>query len=128
MNFLTHLECGKCARHHDPHQLHNVCEECGKPLLCRYDMDGIAGALRKEELSGRAPSMWRYRELLPVVDDANIVTLGEGMTPLIPARRLAERIGIGNLLVKDEGQIPTGTFKARGLCAAVSRAKELGVA
>jgi threonine synthase len=124
---VTHLECGACGLRHEARRLHNLCVECGKPLLVRYDLERAARSLTKESLSGRRADLWRYREVLPVEAEANIVTLGEGWTPLLPAPRLAARIGLRDVLIKDESQNPTQSFKARGMAAAVSMAKELGV-
>jgi threonine synthase len=124
---VTHLECGACGLSHEARRLHNLCTECGKPLLVRYDLERAARSLTKESLQGRAPDLWRYREVLPVEEDVNIVTLGEGWTPLLPVPRLAARVGMRTLLIKDESQNPTQSFKARGMTAAVSMAKELGV-
>ena len=107
--------------------LHNVCTSCGKPLLARYDLDKAARTLTRESLRTRAADMWRYREVMPVSDDANIVTLGEGWTPLLPARSLAAALGIDDVFIKDESLNPTQSFKARGMSAAVSMARELGV-
>ena len=127
MSQLTHLECSKCGERHDADQVQTVCKQCGKPLFARYDLGRAKETLTKRELVGRVSSMWRYREILPVRRSENVVTLGEGWTPLIPTRRLGESLGLKNLLVKDEGIIPTGSFKARGLSAAISKAKELGI-
>jgi threonine synthase len=127
MSYVTHLECSYCGKIFDIESLHTVCPECGKPLLARYDLGRAKKSLRKEDLIGREPSLWRYRELLPVREDENIVSLGEGYTPLIHAARSGARLGMDNLFIKDEGLNPTGSFKARGLCMAISRAKELGV-
>lgn len=124
--FVTHLECGGTGDRVDPDRLHGL-SAAGKPLLVRYDLDGVARALSKERLARRPADMWRYREFLPVRHAASIVSLGETMTPLIPASRLAARHGAGALWVKDEGRLPTGSFKARGLAVAVSMARELGV-
>jgi threonine synthase len=96
-------------------------------LLVRYDLGKLAGAVKKNDLTARPSSLWRYKELLPVKEEENIVTLGEGMTPLIPLARIGGRLGLRNLSMKDEGTIPTGTFKARGAAVGVSKAKELGV-
>lgn len=126
MAFLSHLECAKCARTYDADQVHNLCE-CGGPLLVRYDLKAVAARVRPADLAGRPASMWRYREVLPVRSDEHIVTLGEGMTPLLPMRRLGAALGLPNLLLKDEGLNPTGTFKARGAAAGMSRARELGI-
>lgn len=127
MSYVTHLECGYCGKSLDIESLHTVCPECGKPLLARYDLESAKKSLRKDDLVGREPSLWRYRELLPVREEENIVSLGEGYTPLIHATRTGVRLGMDNLFIKDEGLNPTGSFKARGLCMAISRAKELGV-
>ena len=123
---VTHLECALCGLRHEAHRLLNLCRECGKPLLVRYDLDKAKQSLTKESLGSRRPDMWRYREVLPVADDSNIVSFGEGWTPLLPAPRLGNSIGLSELYIKDEGQNPTQSFKARGMTAAVSMAKELG--
>lgn len=123
---VTHLECALCGLRHEAHRLLNLCRECGKPLLVRYDLDRAKQSLTKESLIGRRPDLWRYREVLPVADDAKIVTLGEGWTPLLRADRLGHSVGIADLYIKDEGQNPTQSFKARGMATAVSMAKELG--
>jgi len=123
---VTHLECGLCGLSHEAHRLHNLCTACGKPLLVRYDLERAKMTLTKDSLASRRPDLWRYREVLPVQDDKNIVSLGEGWTPLLHAPRLAKRVGIHELYIKDESQNPTQSFKARGMAAAVSMAKELG--
>jgi threonine synthase len=123
---VTHLECAACHLEHEARRLLNLCRECGKPLLVRYDLERAQSALTKESLVGRRPDLWRYREVLPVEDDANIVSLGEGWTPLLRAERLGNKLGINKLYIKDESQNPTQSFKARGMSAAVSMAKELG--
>ncbi len=123
---VTHVECGACEQHHEARRLHNLCVQCGKPLLVRYDLRQAARSLTKESLEGRAADLWRYREVLPVEADENIVSLGEGWTPLLSAPRLAARVGLSELFIKDESQNPTQSFKARGMTAAVSMAKELG--
>src|ERR1041384_775807 len=123
---VTHLECGLCGLEHEAHRLHNVCTACGKPLLVRYDLERAAVTLRKWSLASRRSDLWRYREVLPVDDDANIVSLGEGWTPLLHAPRLGQSVGVRELYIKDESQNPTQSFKARGMAAAVSMAKELG--
>lgn len=127
MGHLRHLECTRCGQHVSPNDLHNLCPKCGKVLFARYDLERVRAEVRREVLAGREHSMWRYREVMPVEDPANIVTLGEGMTPLLPLRAIGRRLGLHNLFVKEEGLNPTGSFKARGLSAAVSKAKELGV-
>ncbi|UCD45421.1 MAG: threonine synthase [Candidatus Bathyarchaeota archaeon] len=127
MSYLTHLECSKCGKRFETDKLQTVCDACGKPLFARYDIEGVEDAVSREELVGREASMWKYWELLPVKDRGNVVTMGEGWTPLTSVRRLGEAVGIRDLNIKDEGVIATGTFKARGLSMAVSKAKELGV-
>jgi threonine synthase len=123
---VTHLECAACGLRHEARRLHNLCTQCGKPLLVRYDLKRAAASLTKESLAGREPDLWRYREVLPVEHDENIVNLGEGFTPLVQASRLGAQLGLSQLYIKDEGQNPTQSFKARGMAAAVSMAKELG--
>jgi len=124
---VTHLECGLCGTKHEAHRLHNLCTACGKPLLVRYDLERARMFLKKESLATRRPDMWRYREMLPLERDENIVSLGEGWTPLLRAVRLGRRVGVPDLFIKDESQNPTQSFKARGMATAVSMAKELGV-
>jgi threonine synthase len=124
--FVTHLECSATGEHYAADAIHNL-SRVGKPLLVRYDLGGVKQALSKDELAKRPPDLWRYRELLPVRRKENIVSLGETMTPLVPLGKLAARLGGGELLVKDEGRLPTGSFKARGLVMAVSMAKALGI-
>src|SRR5436190_11753078 len=124
---VTHLECAACGLRHEARRLHNLCSQCGKPLLVRYDLKRAGETLTKESLRGRQPDLWRYREVLPVEQDENIVSLGEGFTPLVRASRLGAQLGLAELYIKDEGQNPTQSFKARGMTAAVSMAKELGV-
>jgi len=123
---VTHLECAACNLRHEARRLLNLCRECGKPLLVRYDLERVASTLTKETLAGRRADLWRYREVLPVADDENIVSLGEGWTPMLHAERLGNELGIDQLYIKDESQNPTQSFKARGMSAAVSMAKELG--
>jgi threonine synthase len=127
MNYLTHLECGLCGHQYDADQLWNLCPACGKPLLARYDLQAAGQALNRKDLAGREPTLWRYRELLPVRDPRFSLSLGEGWTPLVQATRLGQVTGFEDLFIKDEGLNPTGSFKARGLAVAVSRAYELGV-
>lgn len=125
---VTHLECANCGVRYEAGKLHNLCTECGKPLLVHYDLEAAARTMTKESLRLREPNLWRYREVLPVVDDANIVSLGEGMTPLLKVDRLASTLALPiHLFIKDESTNPTQSFKARGMTAAVSMAKELGV-
>lgn len=124
--FVSHLSCPKCSNAYESEKLIQLCE-CGAPLLVEYDLDQVERALKKEMLKEREPTLWRYRELLPVKDEKNIICLGEGMTPLLPLKNLGPQLEMPNLYLKDEGIIPTGTFKARGAAVGVSRAKELGV-
>ncbi|MGE0650845.1 MAG: threonine synthase [Alphaproteobacteria bacterium] len=124
--FVTHLECGMTGEKLPADRLANL-SPAGKPLLVRYDLAAIREAVSRDDLAGRVPDLWRYRELLPVRRCANIVSLGETMTPLIELSRLKKTLGGGDIIVKDEGRLPTGSFKARGLVMAVSMAKELGV-
>jgi threonine synthase len=124
--FVTHLECSATGERYAPDQIHNL-SRAGKPLLVRYDLDGVKNALTKDALAARPPDLWRYRELLPVRRVADIVSLGETMTPVASLPRAAAKSGGGELLVKDEGRLPTGSFKARGLVMAVSMAKALGI-
>ena len=123
---LTHLQCSGCGREHDADRLQNLCPDCGKVLLARYDLQRAARTLTKESVAARPRGMWRWRELLPVRDSRHIVSLGEGDSPLLPVPRLGARAGLKRLLLKDEGSNPTGSFKARGISAGVSRARELG--
>ncbi|QDO96699.1 threonine synthase [Ferrovibrio terrae] len=126
-NFVTHLECGMTGEKLPAGQLHNLSPQ-GFPILVRYDLAGVKKALTREKLASRAPNWWRYRELLPVRKTENVVSLGEVMTPLLNLPRLAKKHGAtGDIIVKDEGRLPTGSFKARGLALAVCMAKELGV-
>jgi threonine synthase len=126
MSYFTHLQCSvPCgAGPYDPRQEQHLCS-CGAPLLARYDLDA-ARAWSRDSLAGREPNMWRYRELMPLFDGESPLTLGEGWTPLVHARRLGERLGVNRLFVKDESLNPTNSFKARGLSAAVTRAAHLG--
>ena len=127
MAFVTHIECTVCRRRHEAGRLLTVCLACGQMLAVRYDLPGVAAALGKEQLQERPPGMYRFRELLPLDDGEEPVTLGEGGTPLLPLPRLGAHLGLRHLWGKDEGQNPTGSFKARGLGMAVTRARTLGV-
>jgi threonine synthase len=129
--FVTHLECSLTGERYPADQLHGL-SKAGKPLLVRYDLDGIRRALPRDALASRPQTLWRYREMLPVRRAENVLSLGEVVTPLIPLPRIASRLAPkgqkpGEILVKDEGRLPTGSFKARGLVLAVSMAKELGI-
>jgi len=125
-SFVSHLECSFTGESHPADTLHGL-SVAGKPLLVRYDLAGVARALTKEALASRPADLWRYRELLPVRRAENIVSLGEQETPLVPLPACARELGVGEILVKDESRLPTGSFKARGLAVAVSMARELGV-
>ena len=124
---VTHLECAACGLRHEARRLHNLCRQCAKPLLVRYDLKRAAAELTRESLKGRRSDLWRYREVLPVEREENVIALGEGWTPLLRAERLGSALGLSRLYIKDESQNPTQSFKARGMTAAVSMAKELGV-
>lgn len=124
--YVTHLECPKCGAALESEAPAHLCT-CGSPLLVRYDLKKISKVLKKRMLAERAATLWRYRELLPVKDDGHIISLGEGMTPLVRLAQTGKALGIPGLTMKDEGIIPTGTFKARGAAVGVSRAHELGV-
>jgi threonine synthase len=124
--FVTHLECAATGERYPADEVHNL-SRAGKPLLVRYDLAGVRNALSKDALRSRPADLWRYRELLPVRRLEHIVSLGEAATPIVALRKLAARLGGVELLVKDEGRLPTGSFKARGLVMAVSMAKALGI-
>jgi threonine synthase len=125
-SFVTHLECSMTGERYDADAIQGL-SQVGRPLLVRYDLAGVAGVLTKAELARRPADLWKWRELLPVREAANIVTLGENETPLIPLDKIAKRLGVAELVVKDEGRLPTGSFKARGLVMALSMAKALGI-
>ena len=127
MNWVTHLECALCAHRHEAGRLQTVCTECGKPLWVRYDLDALKAQFTKTQLFGRPPGLWRYREMLPVINTAHIVSLQETITPLVPAPRLAAEFGLRELWIKDESRLPTGSFKARGMALAVTMARAFGV-
>ncbi|MBR1478597.1 MAG: threonine synthase [Lachnospiraceae bacterium] len=123
---ISQLYCPKCGKQFSADEVHQLCD-CGSPLLVRYDLERAKKTFTKENIGSREKSLWRYRELLPVKDDENIVSLGEGLTPIIPLKKAGSKAGIPKLLLKDEGIIPTGTFKARGAAVGVSKAKELNI-
>jgi threonine synthase len=126
MSFVSHVECTICGARHDAKRLLTVCEKCGQMLAVRYDLARVTASVTKDALRLRAPGMYRFRELTPLDDAERPVTLGEGGTPLLELPRLAAHLGIGKLWAKDEGQNPTGSFKARGLGMAITRARTLG--
>jgi threonine synthase len=125
-SFLSHLECSRTGERYDADVLQGT-SRAGAPLLARYDLDRVRDAVTPQDIAGRPPTLWRYHEVLPVRDEAHVISLGEGMTPLLPMTSYGRRAGLSRLLMKDEGLIPTGTFKARGAAVGVSRAYELGV-
>jgi threonine synthase len=125
-SFLTHLECSRTGVRYDADTVQGV-SDVGAPLLARYDLDQVHRAVTPADIESRSHDLWRYHEVLPVRDPANITTLGEGMTPLLPLPAYGRAIGVPGLLMKDEGLVPTGSFKARGAAVGVSRARELGV-
>lgn len=127
MSYLINLNCSECGRSYDPHEVQTYCQDCQAPLLAEYDLHSARSRLDRDEFKSRPRGMWRWHELLPVYDEKDHVTLGEGDTPLLSARRLGNELGLSRLFVKEEGLNPTGSFKARGLSAAISKAKELGV-
>jgi len=123
---LSHLECSRDGSRHDADAVQGT-SPMGAPLLARYDLARVADTVTREEIGARPPTLWRYHELLPVRDPARVVSLGEGMTPLLELPTHGARLGVPNLRMKDEGLVPTGAFKARGAAVGVSRAAELGV-
>jgi threonine synthase len=125
-SFVTHLECSETGEHYPAGILHGL-SKAGAPLLVRYDLSALAGAVTKEDIAARPPDMWRYREFLPLGPDMEPVSLGEIMTPLIRVPTVEKRLGMDEILVKDEGRLPTGSFKGRGMSVAVSMAKAMGV-
>lgn len=126
-SFITHLECSKCHKEYSHLQIQTFCPDCKATLLPRYDLDAVKRQIDRDEISHRKKGMWRWHELLPVLHQEDQVSLGEGDTPLLSLPRLERELGLSRLFVKDESNNPTGSFKARGLAAAISKAKELGV-
>jgi len=126
VSFVSHVDCTACGQRHDPKRVLTVCERCGQMLAVRYDLERLKSAITPNDLTTRPSGMYRFRELTPLDDGEEPVTLGEGSTPLLPLPRLASHLGLRTLLAKDEGQNPTGTFKARGLGMAITRARTLG--
>jgi threonine synthase len=127
MSYLTHLQCSHCDHTYDADQLIRLCPECGMPLLARYDLAKAAAELDREAINCRPATLWKFHELLPVRDPRHFISLGEGGTPVLKIDQLGQSLGLNQLYIKDEGQNPTGSFKALGLATAVSRAIELGV-
>jgi threonine synthase len=126
-SYLDHLECTHCGKTCSPSEVVRTCPQCGKVLFARYDLARLKREVDRKDLLDRPSSMWRFSELLPVLDPGKVLSLGEGGTPLLEARNLGKKLGLKSLYIKDEGLNPTGTFKARGLSAAVSKANELGL-
>jgi len=127
LSFFSFLECGNCGEKYDANQLQTVCNSCKKPLLANYDLEAVKDTINPTVFMQRPADMWRYWELLPVKEKKNMVSLGEGKTPLLALHKIPKTLGLKNLMIKDEGKNPTGSFKCRGLSAAVSKAKEFGV-
>ncbi|MFA5537036.1 MAG: threonine synthase [Bacillota bacterium] len=126
MSFVERLECPRCKNAYSAEVAHNLCY-CGGPLLVRYDLERLKKAIKKKDLIGRRADLWRYREFLPLENEQNLITLGEGFTPNFSVPRLGQALGFKQLFIKDESFNPTGTFKARGAAVGVSKAKELGI-
>ena len=126
-SFLSHLACSKCHKVYSHTEVQTFCADCKACLIPRYDLEAVRQQMDRDEVSRRKKGMWRWHELLPVLDTKNQIFLGEGDTPLLSLPRLEKELGLTNLYVKDESSNPTGSFKARGLSAAISKAKELGV-
>lgn len=126
-SYISHLQCSGCGKQYSYQEIHTFCPECQSPLLCNYDLLAVRQQVDRDEIAGRRRGMWRWHELLPVLAPENMVFLGEGDTALLKAPNLGKELGIANLFIKDESTNPTGSFKARGLASAVSKAKELGI-
>jgi threonine synthase len=127
MNFVTHLECANCGHLFEAGKTHNLCTSCQRPLWVRYDLDALKKVFTKKELFGRPPTIWRYLEMLPIDNPHKIVSLTETITPILETKRLAAAFGLKKLYVKDESRLPTGSFKARGMAMALSKANEFGI-
>lgn len=125
--FLTHLECSNCEARHSSREIQTVCRSCGRSLLARYDLQSAKQQLRKEWFRSRPSTLWKYSPLLPIEKRENMISLGEEITPVLRLNRVGNHLGIREVWLKDEGHLPTGSFKARGLSMAVSKAKELGI-
>lgn len=126
-NFVTHLECANCGQRYDAKMIHGLCVQCQRPLWVKYDLVALGKNFSKQDLAGRPQTLWRYLELLPVNDPTKIVSLAETVTPVVETRRLAAALGMDHLFVKDESRLPTGSFKARGMALAVTKANEFGI-
>lgn len=126
-NYVTHLECANCGEQYDASRVHGLCVKCQRPLWVRYDLERLRKKFARADLKGRPSSLWRYLELLPVNDPAKIVSLAETVTPLVSTPRLGSAFGVDHLYVKDESRLPTGSFKARGMTMAVTKANEFGI-
>lgn len=127
MSHVSHLECALCGKRFEARQIHNLSTCCQRPLWVRYDLEAVKQAFPKDKLSGRPPTLWRYLELLPVEDQAHIVSLMETVSPILQTKRLGAEFGVQNLFIKDESRLPTGSFKARGMTMAITMANEFGV-
>src|SRR5688572_19175994 len=127
VSFLSNLECSGCAKEYSYEQVHTFCLDCQSPLVAKYNLGAVRKDVDRDLVSQRPKGMWRWHELLPVLNEENQISLGEGDTPLLRLPRVGSSLGLANLYVKDESSNPTGSFKARGLAAAISKAKELGV-
>ena len=127
LTYLEHLECSSCGRYYDANTVQTFCLDCQAPLLVRYDLKTARQSIDRDEIRRRPSGMWRWHEVLPVRSIENIISLGEGDAPLLYLSRLGNQLGLSQLYVKDESLNPTGSFKARGLSAAISKAKELGI-
>lgn len=126
-SYISHLECSVCGRHFSHLEPQTICPEHQAPLQAVYDLDSLKRSVTKDEIFSRPLGMWRWHELLPILSDQSIISLGEGDTPILPLNRIGSELGMAHLLIKDEGRNPTHAFKARGMAAAVSRAAELGI-
>ena len=124
--FVTHLECSETGEHHPKDTLLGL-SKAGAPLIVRYDLDALGAAIDKETVAARPPDMWRYREFLPLGPDVEVISLGENPTPLVRVPTVEKRLGVAEVMIKDEGRLPTGSFKGRGMATAVSMAKAFGV-
>src|SRR5699024_1082168 len=126
-SYVSHLYCPKCEKTYKSNEKNQLCTNCGSPLLVSYKMDELKQNLKKDHLVNRKTDLWRYHELLPVQNPENALTLGEGFTPIVPLKNTGSDMDIDNLYMKDEGLIPSGSFKSRGAAVGVSKAKEVGV-